>query len=183
MEFCRAGAGSGTLIAPVADFLETLATGLFEQANTVTDVLKFMDIGPDLSLPVFLMNRSFSAGGAASVQLADNGAGGHMVSVGQFDEDAANFLDVFVGVDNVLVAQEKAKSQLAGFGFGLGAGLKGSVFGSELLDGVTRHPEAFFGGHLSITSNRDGRGGRHCRTWVAPGAVQLGCRGLSVKCL
>src|SRR5580704_6774874 len=147
MEFCRAGWGSGTLIAPVADFLEAFAAGLLEEADAVADVLELMNIGPHFSLPVFLVNRGFATGGAAGMQPADHRACRHMVSIGQFDEDAADFLDVFVGVDHVLVTQKKTESQLARFGFGLGAGLKGSVFGSELLDGVTRHPEAFFSGH------------------------------------
>src|SRR5277367_5973182 len=132
MGFCRAGWGSGALIAPVADLFEAFAAGLLEEADAVADVLELMNVSPDFSLPVFLMNRGFAAGGAARVQFAHDGAGGHMMSVGQFDEDAANFLDVFVGVDHVLVAEEKAESQLARFGLGFGAGLKGSVFGSEL---------------------------------------------------
>jgi len=101
---------SGALVAPIANFLEALATALLEEADTMADVLKFMDIGPHFSLPVFLMNGRFSAGGAASVKLADYGTGWGLVSHGQLDEDAAHFLDVFVGVDDVLVAQEKAES-------------------------------------------------------------------------
>jgi hypothetical protein len=136
------------LIAPIANFLETLATALLEEADTMADVLKFMNIGPHLSLPVLLMNGGFAAGGAAGVKLADYGTGWRLAGCGQLNEDAPYFLDVFVGVDDVLVAQEKAESQLVRFRFGLGAGLEGSVFSSQLFDGVTGHPEAFFSGHL-----------------------------------
>jgi len=101
---------SGALVAPIANFLEALATALLEEADTMADVLKFMNIGPHFSLPVFVMNGGFSAGGAARVKLSDYGTGWGLASHGQFDEDAANFLDVFVGVDDVLVAQEKAES-------------------------------------------------------------------------
>src|ERR1700674_20994 len=153
MGFCRGASVSGTLIAPVANFFEAFATGLLEQADTMADVLKFMNIGPHLSQPMFLMNRGFTAGGAAGVKPPDHRTGWRMGSTGQLetgqlDEDAPYFLDVFVGVDDVLVAQQKAKSQLAGFRLGLGTGLKGSVFGSQLFDGVTCHPEAFFSGHF-----------------------------------
>src|SRR6202521_2456690 len=147
MGFCRGASVSGTLIAPVANFFEAFATGLLEQADTMADVLKFMNIGPHLSQPMFLMNRGFTAGGAAGVKPADQGTGWRIRSMGRLDtgqletgkldEDAPYLLDVFVGVDDVLVAQQEAKSQLAGFRLGLGTGLKGSVFGSQLFDGVT----------------------------------------------
>ena len=140
--------GSGTLIAPVPDFFETFATGLLKQADAVADVLKFVNISPDFSLPVFFMNRVLTTGGAAGVKLAHNRAGWRSVRAGQLDEDTPHFLDVFVGVDDVLVTEQKAKSQLAGFGLGLSAGLKGSVFRAQLFNGITGHPEAFFSGHF-----------------------------------
>ena len=34
-------------------------------------VLEFVDIGPDFSLPGFIMNSGFAAGGATGVELAD----------------------------------------------------------------------------------------------------------------
>src|SRR3984957_10571636 len=91
--------GSGTLIAPVPNFPETFATGLLEQADTMADVLKFMNIGPDFCLPVLVMNCGFAAGSAAGVESADHWAGGRLVSARQLDEDTTYFLDVFVGVN------------------------------------------------------------------------------------
>src|SRR5271165_1880677 len=140
--------GSGALIAPVANFFEAFATGLLEQADTMAGVLKFVDIGPDFRQPMFFMDSGFAASSAAGVQTADHGAGGRLGRTGQLDEDTADFLNVFVRVDDVFVAQEVAKSQLVGFGLGFGAGLKGSVFRPQLFDGVTSHPEAFFSGHF-----------------------------------
>ncbi len=51
----------------------------------------------------------------------------------EFDEDAADFLDVFILSDHVLVAQDVAKAELAGFVLGLGAGVKRTVLGAQLL--------------------------------------------------
>ena len=56
MEFCRAGLGSGALIAPVTDFLEAFAAGLLEEADAMPDVFEFVNIGPHFSLPMFLMD-------------------------------------------------------------------------------------------------------------------------------
>ena len=175
---------SRALIAPIANFLEAFATALLEEADTMADVLEFMNIGPHFGLPVFVMNGGFAAGGAASVKLADYGTGWRLASHGQLDEDAAYFLDVFVGVDDVLVAQEKAESQFVRFCFGLGAGLEGSVFSSQLFDGVTGHPEAFFSGHFYLEPRIAGVGrGTHSNLGATPVPVQSECRGLLVKWL
>lgn len=56
MESCRAGLGSGALIAPVTDFLETFSASLLEEADAMPDVFEFMNIGPHFSLPMLLMN-------------------------------------------------------------------------------------------------------------------------------
>src|ERR1039457_6244088 len=149
MEFCRKVSGSGALIAPITKFFEAFTTGLLKQADTMAGVFKFMDIGPYFSQPMFLMDRRFAASGAAGVKSANHWPGWRLVSCGQLDEDTAYFLDVLIGVNHMLVAQQKAKSELARFRFGLGTGLKGSVFGPQLLDGITRHPETFFSGHRS----------------------------------
>ena len=94
----------GTLIAPVPDFRETFATGLLKQPDTMPDVLELVNIGPDFSLPVFLVDRRFAAGGASGVKFANHRTGRRPVCSRQFDKDATHFLDVFVGVDYVFVA-------------------------------------------------------------------------------
>ena len=47
----------------------------------------------------------------------------------------------------MLVAQNVAKAELAGFALGLGASVEWAVLGSELLGRVTRHPEGFLVDH------------------------------------
>jgi len=125
MEFCRDTSGSGALIAPISNFLEAFSAGLLKQANTVASMLEFMNIGPHLREPIFLMDCGFAAGSAASVKSPDNRPGRRRGGTRQFNEDTAHFLYVFVGVDYMLVAQQKAKAQLARFRLSLGTGLKG----------------------------------------------------------
>jgi hypothetical protein len=48
--------GSGALIAPVADLLEAFTAGLLEEADAVTDVFEFVNVGPHFSLPMFFMD-------------------------------------------------------------------------------------------------------------------------------
>jgi hypothetical protein len=162
------------LIAPIANFFEALATALLEEADAMADVLKFMNIGPHLSLPMLVMNGGISAGGAASMELTDYRTGWRRASAGQLDEDAAYFLNVFLGVDDVFVAQQKAESQLTGFDFGLGAGLEGSVFGPQLFDGVTSHPKAFFSGHFLLLPRSATLGGGRNQTWANHSASAIG---------
>jgi hypothetical protein len=115
------------LIAPIADFLEAFATALLEQPHPMAEVLEFMNVSPYFGLPVLVVNCGLAAGGAAGMKLADDGPGRRRRGTGQLDEDAAYFLNIFVGVDDVLVAQQKPKSKLLGFRLGLGAGLKRTV--------------------------------------------------------
>src|SRR5579859_3501275 len=105
MEFCRETTVSSALIAPVTNFFEAFTAGLLEQADAMAGVLKLVNVGPNFSQPMFLMDRSFAASGAASVKPSNHGPGRRLGSVGQLNEDTANFLDVFVGVDHMLVAQ------------------------------------------------------------------------------
>ena len=191
MIFCRVrfrgrstgATGSGALIAPVADFFEAFAPGLLEQADAMAGMLKFVDVSPNFRQPMFFVDGAFAASSAAGVQPADDRPGRRLVrGAGKLDEDAADFLDVFVSVDDVLVAQEEAKSQFVGFRLGLGAGLKGAVLSSQLLDGVAGHPEAFFRGHFLprittaglVTSQKLGR---------TLGEMQFKCRWSALKCL
>ena len=54
-------------IAPLGDLLQ-LAANLLEQADEVAGILEFVDVGPDLGLPTFVVGSRFAAGGAACVQ-------------------------------------------------------------------------------------------------------------------
>ena len=65
----------------------------------------------------------------------------------KLDEDTADFLDVFVLADQMLVAKQVAKAEFTGFALSLGAGVKWAIFGPQLLGGVTGHPKGLFVGH------------------------------------
>jgi len=163
------------LIAPVPNFRETFATGLLKQADTMPDVLELVNIGPDFSLPVFLVDGSLAASGASGVELANHRTGRRVVRGRQFDKDATHFLDVFVGIDYVFVAQQEAKSQLAGLGLGFGTSVEGPIFRSQLLNRVASHPKAFFSIHFfpRIATARRGNTVMPGRT---SGIMQLECR-------
>ena len=66
---------------------------------------------------------------------------------GQFHKDAADFLNLFVLAENVLVAQQVPEAEFLGFRLGFGAGVKRAVLRPQLFGGVTRHPENLFVGH------------------------------------
>src|SRR6267154_3642535 len=120
-------------VAPVGDLLQPVCPGLLEKTNPVAGMLKFVDVGPYLGLPGFIMNRRFTAGGAAGVQLP-NQAGRDGDRPGrQLNKDAADFLDVFVIANDVFVAQQVAEGQFSGFAFGLGASVKGAILGPHLF--------------------------------------------------
>lgn len=174
--------GSGTPATPVADFLESFVVGLFEQADAVPGMLKFVNIGPHFRAPSLVVQSHFSAGGAAGVQFAIR-RGGFDVA-GQLDEYAADFLDVIICIYQMFVAQEVSETQLVGFGLSFGAGVKGSIFGSQLLGRVTSHPESFFMRHRSMPGNKPedpGRGNSRLQglVWLK----QLRCRRLASKWL
>src|SRR5579864_434497 len=135
------------LAAPVADFLQTTAASMLEKPYPVAGVLKFVDVGPDLGFPIVLMGGRFAAGGATGMQGDRNCLDSHRGGTRQFNEDASHFLDLFVLVEDVLVAQKVPETEFPGLYFSLGAGVKGTVFRPQLLGGVARHPENFLVSH------------------------------------
>jgi hypothetical protein len=132
----------GNLSAPAADFLQPLASGVLEKADEVARVFELVDVRPDFRLPGFVMSCGVAAGGAAGVQ-ADR-SWFRQNRARQFDEDAADFLNLLVFVEHVFVAEQVTEPQLAGFGFGFGAGMERAIFRPQLLGRVASHPEGFF---------------------------------------
>jgi hypothetical protein len=99
---------------------------MFEKTHPMAGMFKLVDVGPNFRLPRFTVGRGLAAGGATGVEadrrrLRDNCAR-------QLDEDAANLLDLLFFVEQVFVTQQVTESQLAGFGFGLGASVKRAIF-------------------------------------------------------
>src|SRR5690348_17474576 len=58
-----------------------------------------------------------------------------------FDEDAPHFLDLLVGPNQVLIAQQVSESELSSLRLRFHPSMEGSVFGSHLLRGVARSEE------------------------------------------
>ena len=135
---------SGTA-SPISDFLQSIAEDVFEEPNAMARVFELVDVGPYLSLPRTFVSRGFPARSATSVQLRRRGPGSGCL--GQFDEDTPDFQDLFIGADDVFVAEQVAKAQFSGFAFGLRSSVEGSVFSAQLFGRVTRHPERFFVRH------------------------------------
>jgi len=118
------------LVAPVANFPKTFAAALLEQSDAMTGVLKLMNVSPYFSQPMLFVHGRFAAGGTTGVKPANHGPSGRLNRTRQLNEHAAHFLNILVGVDDVLVAKQKSESELAGLGFGFSASLEGSVFRS-----------------------------------------------------
>jgi hypothetical protein len=138
------------LAAPATDFLQTLAACVFKKPHAMAGVFKLVDVRPDFRLPRLVVGGGLAASGAPSVQ-AD---GRHRRSDDcsrQFDEDAANFPDLFVFIEHVFVTQQVTESQFAGFGFGFLASVKRAIFRPQLLGGVASHPEGFYVVHSRPT--------------------------------
>jgi hypothetical protein len=134
---------SGALVAPVANFFQTFAAALLEQTDTVAAVFEFVDVGPDFGLPLCIVHGGFSAAGTAGVQSANDGAGSWLVNARKLNKDAAHFLDIIVGVNDVFVTQQVSKAQFVGFRFSLGAGVERAILGPQLFHGIASHPEGF----------------------------------------
>ncbi len=117
------------VLAPVADFFQAFIAGLLEKANAVPRMLKLVNIGPDFGAPAFLMGRGLATGSTAGVQTPPSPRDGR----GQLDEDAAHFLDFFLFADDVFVAQNVAKTQLASFQLGFRTGVEWAILGAQLL--------------------------------------------------
>jgi hypothetical protein len=133
---------------PVANFLQPAPAGVFEQADEVAGVFEFVDVGPDLGLPTLLVRGGFATGGAAGVQRHRDHLDSNRSRARQFHENAADFLDLFVLAQDVLVAQQVAESEFLGLGLSLDAGVKWTVLRPQLLGGVACHPESLFVGHF-----------------------------------
>lgn len=136
------------LSSPARNFFKAFSTSMFEEPNPVAGVLKFVNVGPHLRLPTLIVTGGFSAGGATGMQT--DWAGQLRNLGGQLDENAANFLNLFVFVEHVLVAQQVAKVKIAGLGLGLSAGMKRTIFSSQLLGRVASHPKRLFVMHSNL---------------------------------
>ena len=62
-------------IAPIGDFLQPFRPGLLEKTYAVARVFKFVDIGPYLGLPGFIVDRRLATSGTAGMQLSDGASG------------------------------------------------------------------------------------------------------------
>src|SRR5204863_7352677 len=65
----------------------------------------------------------------------------------KLDKNAADFLDVIVFANHVLIAQDVTKAQLASFALGLGTSVERPIFSPQLLGGVAGHPKRFLVDH------------------------------------
>ncbi len=92
----------------------------------MAEMLKFVDVGPNLGLQGFVVDRGFPATGAAGVEFSNQPRAGRR-RFRQFDEDAAYFLDVVSLADDVLVTQQVTESQLSRLRFRLRPGVKWAV--------------------------------------------------------
>ncbi len=96
-------------------------------------MLELVDVSPDFGLPSFFVGGRLSTRSAAGVQ--GNGLGFEADRNGssQLYEDAANFLDFFVGSKQVFVAQKISKTELSGFKLGFAPSMKRAVLRPQLL--------------------------------------------------
>src|SRR5271163_677648 len=134
----RIRCGSGREAAPVGDLFQAFSAGVLEKSDSVAGMFEFMNVGPDLRLPRALMDGGLAATGAAGVK----GDVRLRTSLRvlrferQFEEDAADFFNLFVGTEDVFVTEQVSEAQFAGFEFSFFAGVERSVFGAQLLGRV-----------------------------------------------
>ena len=152
--------------SPVGDFSQTFSAGMFEEPDLMARVFELVDIGPNLGLPGSFVDRGFSAAGAARVE--DHPRTHWGLHVLQLEENAADFFDLFVGTENVFVAQKVSKAEFARLGFCFFAGVEWPVFGSQLLSRVASHPENVFWGHNYLSLGR-----KLMRTCMAMRNIQI----------
>jgi len=126
---------------------------VLEESDFVAGVFEFVDVGPDFRLPRALVGRGLTATGTPGVKgdsWPDRGLRIFifiLILILQFEEDAAHFFDLFIGTENVLVAQQVSKAELAGFEFRFFPGMERPVFGAQWLGRVAGHPENIFVSH------------------------------------
>src|SRR5215471_3531061 len=131
---------------PVANLAQPFGAGMLEQSNHMAAVLEFVNIGPDFGLPRLFVSRGFATGRAAGVEHDSRfWSGGYIL---QLNKHAANFFDFVVWAEDVFVAQQVSKTELAGFYLSFLPSMKRSVFGAELLGRVARHPESILVCHF-----------------------------------
>jgi len=135
------------LSPPVADFLEALAAGVFEEANSMAGVLKLVDVGPDLGLPSRFMGSGFPTGGAASMKGHRSAFRRVRNGSRQFDENAANLLNFLVRTQHMLITQQVTETEFPRLNLRLGTSVERAILGPQLFGRVARHPEDFFVGH------------------------------------
>src|ERR1039458_9969300 len=129
----------GGVAAPVGDLFHAFAPGVFEKSDFVAGVFVIVGVSPPLRLPRPLVGCGLAATGTAGVKGdARLRSSRHVL---QFDEDTAHFFDLFVGTQNVLVAQQVSRTEFAGFAFRLLPGVERTVFGPQLLGRVAGHPK------------------------------------------
>jgi len=131
--------------APVGDLFQAFSAGVLEESNLVAGMFELVDVGPNFSLPGQVVRGSFSATGAAGME-HDALAGGSL-DVLEFEENAADFFDFFVGTEDVFIAKQVSEAKFAGLEFGFLAGMERPIFGTQLLSRVASHPERIFVSH------------------------------------
>src|SRR5205823_500450 len=87
----------------------------------------------------------------------------------KLDKNAADFLDIVVFANHVLIAQDVTKAQLASFALGLGTSVERPIFSPQLLGGVAGHPKRFLVDHSASPR-------RISLTIIARGTVAMGKR-------
>lgn len=115
------------LAAPAADFFQPLAAGVFEKPHAMAGMLELVNVCPDFRFPALSVSGRFSAGSATGMKRNLDGFDSDRSSPRQFDEDASNFLHLFVFAEDMLVAQQISKTELLGFRFRLGASVKRAI--------------------------------------------------------
>ena len=108
-------------------------------------VLELVDVCPDLGFPGPVVNRSLATGGAAGMEFTDYRMGSELRL--KFDEDAADFLDIFIFSNHVFVSKDIAKAEFAGFPLGFRASVERAILGPQLLGRVAGHPKGLFVEH------------------------------------
>ena len=139
------GSGLSAGVPPSGNLFESMGTSVFKEADAVSGVLEFVNIRPDLGLPAPAVDGRLTAGGAAGVEFATLLWPGLVLR--QLDEDAPDFLYIFILPNDMFVAQEISEPELPGLPLRLRPSLKGAKLGPQLLGRITRHPEGFFMDH------------------------------------